>query len=56
MDLEDKIFKQSILMKISTEMTALEHYILNFIKHQNKDGILRKENLIQMLLYKIPCH
>lgn len=57
MDLESKIFKYSILIKMFTEMTgALEHYILNCIKHQNKDGILRKENLVQMLSYKIPCH
>lgn len=35
---------------------ALGHYILSYIKHQNKDGILREENLIQMRSYEIPCH
>lgn len=35
---------------------ALGHYILNYIKHQNKDGILRGENLIEMRAYEIPGH
>lgn len=35
---------------------ALGNYILNYVKHQDTDGILREENLIQMRSYEIPCH
>ena len=42
MDSGTEIFKYSISINMSTEMTeTLGHYILNYMKHQNKDKILR---------------
>lgn len=38
---------------MSTEITEVLEY---YIKHQNTDGILRRENLIQMRSDEIPCH
>lgn len=57
MDSGTEIFKHSILINMSTEMTeTLGRYILNYMKHQNKDKILRGENRIQIRSYNIPHH
>ena len=52
-----EIFKRSILINMSIEMTeTLGHYILNSMKHQNTDRLLRGENRIQIRSYNTPHH
>lgn len=53
MDLEHKIFKHSTLINMPTEMIeALGTLHFNYIRHWNKDEILRRENLIQIRYMK----
>ena len=57
MDSGTEIFKRSILINMSIEMTdTLVHYILNYMKHQNTDRLLRGENIIQIRSYDTPHH
>lgn len=57
MDSGTEIFKRSILINMSIEMTdTLGHYILNYMKHQNTDRLLRGENIIQIRSYDTPHH